>query len=337
MPASSPAPLLSLRGVQTHFPVQRGFVFRRQVGTVKAVDGVDLELRRGEVLGLVGESGCGKSTLARTILQLVPPTAGTVVFEGQNLAELDAAALRRTRLGLQMVFQDPYASLNPRMTVFDALAEPLRVHRIVPRTEVPARVTALMERVGLAPRFAKKYPHEFSGGQRQRIAIARALALEPRVIVADEPVSALDVSIQAQILNLLAQLVRDLGLSLIFISHDLAVVKHLSDRVAVMYLGKIVEHGPAAAVIEHPAHPYTRALVSAIHVPDPAREKTRQRLVLPGDPPSPLDPPAGCAFHPRCPFATEVCRAATPPLAAQPDGREVACVRLDAIPPEQAV
>jgi len=212
--------------------------------------------------------------------------------------------------------------------VFDALAEPLRVHRIVPRGEVPARVTALMERVGLAPRFAKKYPHEFSGGQRQRIAIARALALEPRVIVADEPVSALDVSIQAQILNLLAQLVRDLGLSLIFISHDLSVVKHLSDRVAVMYLGKIVEHGPAAAVIERPAHPYTRALVSAIHVPDPAREKARQRLVLPGDPPSPLNPPAGCAFHPRCPFATEVCRAAVPPLAAQPDGREVACVRL---------
>ena len=328
MPDQASATLLSLRGVQTHFPVQRGFVFRRQVGTVKAVDGVDLELRRGEVLGLVGESGCGKSTLARTILQLVPPTAGTVVFEGQNLAELDAAALRRARLGLQMVFQDPYASLNPRMTVFDTLAEPLRVHKIVPRAEVPARVTALMERVGLAPRFAKKYPHEFSGGQRQRIAIARALALEPRVIVADEPVSALDVSIQAQILNLLAQLVRDLGLSLIFISHDLSVVKHLSDRVAVMYLGKIVEHGPAAAVIEHPAHPYTRALVSAIHVPDPAREKARQRIVLPGDPPSPLNPPPGCAFHPRCPFATEICRTAIPPLAAQPDGREVACVRL---------
>ena len=331
MSAPSPATLLSLRGEETHFPVQRGFVFRRQVGTVKAVDGVDLELRRGEVLGLVGESGCGKSTLARTILQLVPPTAGTVVFEGKNLAELDAAALRRARLGLQMVFQDPYASLNPRMTVFDTLAEPLRVHQIVPRAEVPARVTALMERVGLAPRFAKKYPHEFSGGQRQRIAIARALALEPRVIVADEPVSALDVSIQAQILNLLAQLVRDLGLSLIFISHDLSVVKHLSDRVAVMYLGKIVEHGPAAAVIERPAHPYTRALVSAIHVPDPAREKARQRIMLPGDPPSPLNPPAGCAFHPRCPFATEVCRGAVPPLAAQPDGREVACVRLGEI------
>ncbi len=327
MPSTSDT-LLSLRGVQTHFPVQRGFVFRRQVGTVKAVDGVDLELRRGEVLGLVGESGCGKSTLARTILQLVPPTAGTVVFEGKNLAELDAAALRRARLGLQMVFQDPYASLNPRMTVFDTLAEPLRVHKIVPRAEVPARVTALMERVGLAPRFAKKYPHEFSGGQRQRIAIARALALEPRVIVADEPVSALDVSIQAQILNLLAQLVRDLGLSLIFISHDLSVVKHLSDRVAVMYLGKIVEHGPAAAVIEHPAHPYTRALVSAIHVPDPTREKARQRIVLPGAPPSPLNPPAGCAFHPRCPFAAEICRAATPPLDRQPDGREVACLRL---------
>jgi oligopeptide transport system ATP-binding protein len=333
MPDQASETLLSLRGVQTHFPVQRGFVFRRQVGTVKAVDGVDLELRRGEVLGLVGESGCGKSTLARTILHLVPPTAGTVVFEGKNLAELDAAALRRARLGLQMVFQDPYASLNPRMTVFDTLAEPLRVHKIVPRAEVPARVTALMERVGLAPRFAKKYPHEFSGGQRQRIAIARALALEPRVIVADEPVSALDVSIQAQILNLLAQLVRGLGLSLIFISHDLSVVKHLSDRVAVMYLGKIVEHGPAAAVIEHPAHPYTRALVSAIHVPDPAREKARQRLVLPGDPPSPLNPPAGCAFHPRCPFATEICRAAPPPLAAQPDGREVACVRIAELAP----
>ncbi len=333
MPDQASETLLSLRGVQTHFPVQRGFVFRRQVGTVKAVDGVDLELRRGEVLGLVGESGCGKSTLARTILHLVPPTAGTVVFEGKNLAELDAAALRRARLGLQMVFQDPYASLNPRMTVFDTLAEPLRVHKIVPRAEVPARVTALMERVGLAPRFAKKYPHEFSGGQRQRIAIARALALEPRVIVADEPVSALDVSIQAQILNLLAQLVRGLGLSLIFISHDLSVVKHLSDRVAVMYLGKIVEHGPAAAVIEHPAHPYTRALVSAIHVPDPAREKARQRLVLPGDPPSPLNPPAGCAFHPRCPFATEICRAAPPPRAAQPDGRDVACVRIAELAP----
>ena len=328
MPASIPDTLLSLRGVQTHFPVQRGFVFRRQVGTVKAVDGVDLELRRGEVLGLVGESGCGKSTLARTILQLVPPTAGTVVFEGKNLAELDAAALRRARLGLQMVFQDPYASLNPRMTVFDTLAEPLRVHKIVPRAEVPARVTALMERVGLAPRFAKKYPHEFSGGQRQRIAIARALALEPRVIVADEPVSALDVSIQAQILNLLAQLVRDLGLSLIFIAHDLSVVKHLSDRVAVMYLGKIVEHGPAAAVIEHPAHPYTRALVSAIPVPDPVRERARVRLMLPSDPPSPLNPPSGCAFHPRCPFAAEVCRSTVPPLARQPDGHEVACVRL---------
>ncbi len=329
---SPSGPLLSLRGVQTHFPVQRGFVFRRQVGTVKAVDGVDLELRRGEVLGLVGESGCGKSTLARTILQLVPPTAGTVVFEGKNLAELDAAGLRRARLGLQMVFQDPYASLNPRMTVFDTLAEPLRVHKIVPRAEVPARVTALMERVGLAPRFAKKYPHEFSGGQRQRIAIARALALEPRVIVADEPVSALDVSIQAQILNLLAQLVRDLGLSLIFIAHDLSVVKHLSDRVAVMYLGKIVEHGPATAVIDHPAHPYTRALVSAIPVPDPVRERARVRLMLPGDPPSPLNPPAGCAFHLRCPFATEVCRAAIPPLALQPNGHEVACVRLAEIP-----
>jgi oligopeptide transport system ATP-binding protein len=300
---------------------------------VKAVDGVTLSVNRGEVLGLVGESGCGKSTLARTILQLVPTTAGTVVLGGRNLTAGSAAEVRAVRRDLQMVFQDPYASLNPRFTVFETLAEPLRVHRVCPAAEIPARVSALLRRVGLAPRFLQKYPHEFSGGQRQRIAIARALALEPKLIVADEPVSALDVSIQAQILNLLAELRRAMDLTLIFIAHDLSVVKHVSDRVAVMYLGKIVELGPALDVIERPLHPYTRALVSAIPVPNPAAERVRQRLVLAGDPPSPLNPPAGCAFHPRCAYATERCRAAVPPLLAAAPGRDVACVRLDEIQP----
>jgi oligopeptide transport system ATP-binding protein len=320
--------ILQLTDVKTHFPIQSGFVFRKQTGTVKAVDGVTLTVRRGEVLGLVGESGCGKSTLARTIMQLVPTTAGTVVLNGKNLSTCTAAELLTVRRGMQMVFQDPYASLNPRMTVFATLAEPLLVHGLCQPNEVNARVAALMRLVGLAPRFMQKYPHEFSGGQRQRIAIARALALEPKVIIADEPVSALDVSIQAQILNLLSQLCRKMNLSLIFIAHDLSVVKHISDRVAVMYLGKIVELGPAADVIERPRHPYTRALVSAIPTPDPDVERTRQRIVLAGDPPSPINPPAGCAFHPRCPYAREVCKAAVPPLAADGPTREVACVRL---------
>ena len=232
--------ILELRDVKTHFPLHRGLIFRRDAGTVKAVDGVSLSVRRGEVLGLVGESGCGKSTLARTILQLLPTTAGTVLLGGRNLTAAGAEEVRAARRDLQMIFQDPYASLNPRMTVFDTLAEPLRVHRVCTAEEIPARVHRLMERVGLAPRFLRKYPHEFSGGQRQRIAIARALALEPRIVVADEPVSALDVSIQAQILNLLAGLCREMDLTLIFIAHDLSVVKHISDRVAVMYLGRIV-------------------------------------------------------------------------------------------------
>jgi len=324
-------PILELRDVRTHFAVHHGLFFRRQTGCLKAVDGVSLALQRGEVLGLVGESGCGKSTLARTILQLVPTTAGAIILEGRNLTGAGAAEIKQARRSLQMVFQDPYASLNPRMTVFAALAEPLLVHRVCPAAEVPARVTRLMEMVGLAPRFARKYPHEFSGGQRQRIAVARALALEPTVVIADEPVSALDVSIQAQILNLLADLVRRMNLSLIFIAHDLSVVKHISDRVAVMYLGKIVELGAAADVIERPRHPYTRALVSAIPVPDPDGERNRQRIVLPGDPPSPVHPPAGCAFHPRCPFAQERCRLAVPPLARLADGREAACIRVDEI------
>ncbi len=324
--------ILQLTDVRTHFPITKGFLLKRHVGTVKAVDGVSLTVRRGEVLGLVGESGCGKSTLARTILQLVPTTGGTVVLNGRNLATDSARELLAARREMQMVFQDPYASLNPRMTVFAALAEPLLVHRVCPPAEVPARVAELMRVVGLAPRFMQKYPHEFSGGQRQRIAIARALALEPKVIVADEPVSALDVSIQAQILNLLAQLTRKMNLTLIFIAHDLSVVKHISDRIAVMYLGKIVELGLAADVIERPRHPYTRALVSAIPTPNPDVERTRQRIVLAGDPPSPIDPPAGCAFHPRCAYAQAVCKAAIPPLSADGPNREVACVRLREIP-----
>ena len=325
-------PILQLTEVKTHFPITRGFLIKRHVGTVKAVDGVNLTVRRGEVLGLVGESGCGKSTLARTILQLVPTTGGTVVLNGRNLANNSERELLAARRDLQMVFQDPYASLNPRMTVFATLAEPLLVHRICAAAEVPARVSELMRLVGLAPRFMQKYPHEFSGGQRQRIAIARALALEPKVIVADEPVSALDVSIQAQILNLLAQLTKKMNLTLIFIAHDLSVVKHISDRVAVMYLGKIVELGLAVDVIERPRHPYTRALVSAIPTPDPDTERTRKRIVLAGDPPSPIDPPSGCAFHPRCAYAQAQCKLAPPPLLADGPTREVACVRLAELP-----
>jgi oligopeptide transport system ATP-binding protein len=324
-----PAALLELHDVRVHYPVESGFIVRRRTGTVKAVDGVTLSIAPGEVLGLVGESGCGKSTLARAILQLAPVTGGTVIFAGQNLTTAPAAEIRLARRGLQMVFQDPFASLNPRMTILDTLAEPLLVHRVVPRDQVGARVAELMHKVGLAPRLLRKYPHEFSGGQRQRIAIARALALEPRLIVADEPVSALDVSIQAQILNLLAGLVRDMGLALLFIAHDLSVVKHISDRVAVMYLGRVVELGRAGDVIDHPRHPYTRALVSAIPTLDVANR--RQRILLPGEPPSPLDPPRGCAFHPRCPYAQERCSAAIPPLIPAGPDQVAACVRLDEI------
>lgn len=323
-----PEPFLELKDVKTHFPVERGILFRHQVGTVKAVDGVNLTLRRGEVLGLVGESGCGKSTLGRTILQLIPPTEGAVILAGKNLADLRGGRLREARADFQMIFQDPYASLNPRMTVYDTLAEAIGAHRQVPFTEMPARVAALMEKVGLSRRFVKKYPHEFSGGQRQRIAIARALAVEPKLIVADEPVSALDVSIQAQIINLLAKLSREMQLTLIFISHDLSVVKHISDRIAVMYLGKIVELGAATEVFDKPLHPYTKALVSAVAIPDPEREKKRKRIILAGDPPSPLNPPPGCAFHPRCPYAVAECSRVMPKLEEFHAGHEAACIRM---------
>jgi len=335
-----PSPLLQLNNLQTHFPVESGFFVRRQTGIVKAVDGVNLELQRGEVLGLVGESGCGKSTLARTIMQLLPTTGGTVILAGRNLTTASAAEIKAARRDMQMVFQDPFASLNPRMTVFDALAEPLLVHAVVSPAQVEDRVIELFGKVGLDPRQMRKYPHEFSGGQRQRIAIARALAVEPQLIIADEPVSALDVSVQAQILNLLSSLVRQMNLTLLFIAHDLSVVKHISDRVAVMYLGKIVELGPAIDVIENPRHPYTRALVSAIPQLDPDGQSAR--IILAGDPPSPLDPPVGCSFHPRCLYAQEKCKQSVPPLVpigpnkevsapAHPARREAACLRLDDI------
>ena len=321
------SPILETRDLKTHFPVRRGFFGKRKTGVVKAVDGVTLSLQRGEVLGLVGESGCGKSTLARTILQLVPATSGAVLLSGENLSIRSGRTPAAARRDLQMVFQDPFASLNPRMTVFDTLAEPYLAHRLCHREEAVVRVVELMQLVGLAPRFMHKYPHEFSGGQRQRVAIARALALRPRVLIADEPVSALDVSIQAQIVNLLARLVREMDLSLIFISHDLSVVKHISDRIAVMYLGKIVELGPAATVIEHPRHPYARALIGAVPCFDPVVARNRPRLLLPGDPPSPLNPPSGCAFHPRCPHVQARCRAVVPPLESVGSGHQAACIR----------
>lgn len=322
-------PILQLEDVKTHFAVESGFVLRRQTGTVKAVDGVSLTLGRGEVLGLVGESGCGKSTLARTVMQLLPATSGRILLGQRDLARCTPTELKAARREMQMVFQDPFASLNPRLTVFATLAEPLRVHRLCPEREIRARVASLMERVGLAPRFVNKYPHEFSGGQRQRIAIARALALEPKLLIADEPVSALDVSIQAQILNLLAGLVREMNLALLFIAHDLSVVKHISDRVAVMYLGRIVELGTATEVIDRPRHPYTRALISAI--PQIQPETGRGRIVLAGDPPSPLNPPGGCPFHPRCPHMREKCQMAVPPLLPAGPDHTAACVRLDEI------
>ncbi len=310
--------LLEVRGLVKHYPIERGAVLRSVTGHVKAVDGVSFELQRGETLGIVGESGCGKSTLARLLLRLEKPTAGEALLEGRDIFAMRGAELKQLRRNFQLVMQDPYTSLNPRMTVGDIIREPFEIHSdVLPRAARAARVRELLDLVGLNPEHINRYPHQFSGGQRQRVGIARALALQPRVIVWDEPVSALDVSIQAQVINLLQKLQAQLGLSLIFIAHDLSVVRHISDRVAVMYLGKLVETGTVEDIYQHATHPYTQALLSAAPVPDPTQRGARKIIRLEGDVPSPADPPSGCRFRTRCWKAAELCATAEPLLEAK--------------------
>ena len=318
--------LLEVRDLKMHFPITRGIIFQRQVGAIKAVDGIDFNLYKGETLGLVGESGCGKSTTGRAILQLHRPTHGNVFFEGKDLTKTQGEELRKTRRRMQMIFQDPYASLNPRMTVGSIVGEPLEVHGIgKTKKERQERVQELLKTVGLNPYFVNRYPHEFSGGQRQRIGIARALAVNPAFIVCDEPISALDVSIQAQVINLLEDLQDELGLTYLFIAHDLSVVRHISDRIAVMYLGKIVELSDRDELYEKPMHPYTQALLSAVPIPDPKIESRRQRIILEGDVPSPANPPKGCHFSTRCPRVMDICREKEPPFKDYGGGHYAAC------------
>jgi oligopeptide transport system ATP-binding protein len=317
--------LLDVRNLKMYFPLTRGIILQRRIGWVKAVDDISFQIFRGETLGLVGESGCGKSTTGRAILQLYKPTAGEVLFNGVDLTKLAPGEMRKMRRHMQMIFQDPYASLNPRMTVGSIIAEPMQIHNLVPKEQRNQRVQELLEVVGLNPYFANRYPHEFSGGQRQRIGIARALAANPEFIVADEPVSALDVSIQAQIINLLEELQEKFHLTYLFIAHDLSVVRHISDRVAVMYLGKIVELADRNALYDDPLHPYTKALLSAVPIPDPKIEKKRERIILTGDVPSPINPPSGCRFHTRCPYAMDVCAKVEPRFVDQGGGHFVAC------------
>ena len=314
--------LLEVKNLKKYFPIKTGFL-SRTTGQVKAVDGINFTLKRGETLGLVGESGCGKTTAGRSILRLIEPTAGQITFNDQNLLELGREELRKVRASLQIIFQDPFSSLDPRMNVGRIIAEPIRNHLKVSRKEIRDRVAYLMERVGLHPEQIGRYPHEFSGGQRQRIGIARALALNPLAIICDEPVSALDVSIQAQVINLLAQLQEEMNLSYLFIAHDLSVVEHISDRVAVMYLGRIVELATDRELYQNPLHPYSQALLAAVPIPDP--EIQRKKIVLQGDVPSPINPPSGCSFHTRCPECIEVCSQQEPTLQDMGDGHWVAC------------
>jgi oligopeptide transport system ATP-binding protein len=317
--------LLQVQDLVMHFPLTQGIIFQRKVGAVRAVDGLSFSIRKGETMGLVGESGCGKSTTGRAILQLHRPTSGTVQFEGVELTRLKGEPLRKMRRQMQMIFQDPYASLNPRMTVGSIIGEPLDIHNLARGKEKQQRVEELLRVVGLNPYFANRYPHEFSGGQRQRIGIARALAVNPSFIVCDEPISALDVSIQAQIINLLEELQDEFGLTYLFIAHDLSVVRHISDRIAVMYLGKIVEVADRLELYENPLHPYTKALLSAVPIPDPTIERKRERIILTGDVPSPVAPPPGCRFHTRCPLADTICREQEPEFREVTPGHWAAC------------
>jgi oligopeptide/dipeptide ABC transporter ATP-binding protein len=321
--ANGATPLVDVEHVKQYFPIKSGVFIDRTVGHVHAVDDVTFELREGETLGLVGESGCGKTTLARTIMRLIEPTDGTIRFRGEDISHAGQRALRPVRREMQLVFQDPFASLNPRKRVGQIIGAPLKLHGR--DGDVGSRVRELLDRVGLAPEHANRFPHEFSGGQRQRIGVARALALEPKLILLDEPVSALDVSVQAQIINLLDDLQDDLGLSYLFVAHDLSVVRHVSDRIAVMYLGKIVEVAPSEELYTKPIMPYTGALLAAIPIPDPKRNRERERIVIEGEPPNPIDPPSGCRFHPRCPRATEICERVEPPLTEYANGHLAAC------------
>jgi oligopeptide transport system ATP-binding protein len=334
MSEKSDKPIISVRDLRVHFPVDGRSLFTSSDQVVKAVDGVSLDIYAGETFGLVGESGCGKTTLGRAILRLVEPTSGQILFRDRDLATLSNAQIREQRRHLQVIFQDPYASLNPRMTVSQIIGEPLETFRLAQGEDKARRVQELMELVGLSPRFLKRYPHEFSGGQRQRIGIARALAVEPEFIVADEPISALDVSIQAQIMNLLDRLKREKNLTYLFISHDLRAIRHVSDRVAVMYLGKIVEVAEAKATYAEPLMPYTKALISAVPVPDPKIEANRRRIVLQGDVPSPINPPGGCRFHTRCPYAIDACSDVEPQLVQIKPNHFAACVRISPDEPE---
>jgi oligopeptide transport system ATP-binding protein len=322
---SAPEPLLAVEHLVKHFPIKAGVLFDREIGRVRAVDDVSFEVRAGETLGLVGESGCGKSTLCRSILRLIEPTSGSVRFMGEELIGLGRSRLRAARREMQMIFQDPYASLNPRRRVAQIVGDPLALHGISSGDERKRDVQSLLERVGLNPEHYNRYPFEFSGGQRQRIGIARALALRPKLIVADEPVSALDVSIQAQIINLLDDLQGEFGLTYIFVAHDLGVVRHVSDRIAVMYLGKIVEIGPADEVYTNPIHPYTLSLLSAVPIPDPRQNDAREQMILEGDVPSPANPPEACRFHTRCPYATSVCSELEPQLVHHGRDHWAAC------------